>query len=343
LLELAGRTGDASVRLLAHQAMGITLVHRGEHAESWAHFEQAMTLFDAGRDAARASAYGQNPVTMCLGFGGLTLWFLGYADRARAMVREALETANAAADPPSNAFALFVAAWVATAWRDAATVRQLADELVALSNEHNFPFWLATGRGFQGWVDVAEGRAEAGVARIREAFGLYEACQGGVLRPLFALPMIEGLAATDNAGEAVELCDETLAAIRKTENRYYEPELLRMRASLYRPSDAFRPTAEGKGACVGEAAASGQDAQDVEFLKQALSIARHQGAKALEIRVASDIAAAALRSPVGSSAEARKAAVDMLGTTLRPLKEGLQSPDVREAVELLSALERSVT
>ncbi len=341
LSELAGRTGDPSVRLLAHQAMGITLVHRGEHAEAWAHFERAMALFDTGRDAARASAYGQSPVTMCLGFGALTLWFLGHADRARAMAREALETADAAADPPSNAFALFLAAWVETAWRDAAAVRQLADALVALSEEHGFPFWLATGRGFQGWVDVAEGRAEAGVARIREAFGLYEACQGGVLRPLFALPMIEGLAATGDSDEALEVCDQTLAAVRETENRYYEPELLRLRAGLLRSSPATRPTAGGDRARDGDEAATERDAQAAESLSQALSIARQQGAKSLEVRVATDIARALLHSSIASPPAARKVAFKSLDQALRSLKEGRHSPDVREAVEMVSKLDAS--
>ena len=45
--------------------------------------------------------------------------------------------------------------------RDAQAVRQHADALIALADEHGLPFWQALGRIFRGWalVEAGQGRA----------------------------------------------------------------------------------------------------------------------------------------------------------------------------------------
>jgi predicted ATPase len=119
-----------------------------------------------------------------------------------------------------------------------------------------------------------------------------------------------------NAGqpdEGLRLLDQTLAHVEATGERIAEPELHRLRGELLHQQGADTEVLES------------------HFLK-ALTLARQQEAKSLELRAA--VALARLWQQQGQ----RRQAHDLLAEVYGWFTEGFDTPDLQEAKALLVAL-----
>jgi len=87
LLSLAHSAQDPALLLMAHDALGTTLLFQGPLAASLTHFEEAIALYDPQQHRALAVLYaGEDLGVVCRGLAAFTLWFLGYPDQALARV-----------------------------------------------------------------------------------------------------------------------------------------------------------------------------------------------------------------------------------------------------------------
>src|SRR5206468_2994136 len=124
------------------------------------HLEQGAAIYDPQQHAAQAYVFGQDSGVACLAQGAWALWFLGYPDRARERIGEALALARSLSHPVSEAAAANIAWWVYQLLRDAHATREQADAAVAVSTEQEFEFWRAVGMVGQGWALTELGKVE---------------------------------------------------------------------------------------------------------------------------------------------------------------------------------------
>src|SRR5207245_7261395 len=117
--------------------------------------------------------YTQDPGVGCHGFGGLSLWFLGYPDQARRRIDEALALARELSQPYSLAFALFFAVWLFQLRGEVRATQERAEALMTLSSEQGFPFWEIIGTRFRSWALAAQGQQEEGIAQVRQSLTVY--------------------------------------------------------------------------------------------------------------------------------------------------------------------------
>ena len=95
LLALAEKSGDAGLRLQAHHALWATALGRGALAESRAHAQAGLALYEAKTHQAMASQYGNHDAAACARFfTTLALALEGDAARAHAMMKETLAVAR---------------------------------------------------------------------------------------------------------------------------------------------------------------------------------------------------------------------------------------------------------
>jgi predicted ATPase len=160
-----------------------------------------------------------------------------------------------------------------------------------------------------------QGGFASAVALLRAEFDASEGTAWARWHPEFMGALAEGLAGLGRHGEALTIIDQALAKADGGGERYYAPELLRMKGELL-----LR--------CEGEPPAGIAE----QCFAQALVTAREQNALFWELRVA--LSFARLRVSQGRDDEARK----ILALVYDRFTEGFGTADLRAARGVLEAL-----
>jgi predicted ATPase len=226
-----------------------------------------------------------------------------------AQSERAIAEAQTMAHPPSLAVSLSVGTLLRSLIGDDASLAGHADQLIAVAAEQGFPHWAAAGTMFRGWTKVKNGEVVEGISLLRSGSTAYRATGAELWMPRFIALSAE---AHELAGqnEAVPiLLDDALQFVERTRERWFAAELSRYRGRVLLQQ--------------GNAEAAEQ------LYREALSIAREQGAKLWELRAAENLAR--LWRDQGRAGEAR----DLLAPVYGWFTEGFDTPDLKEAKALL--------
>src|SRR5438093_11714131 len=110
LLRLAQQAQDATLLLVAHRALGATLLQQGEMPLAREYVEQGIALYDPQQHRSLTFVYGMDNGLTCWIYAALVLWFLGYPDQALQRSHEAITLAQELSHPYSLSFALMLTA-----------------------------------------------------------------------------------------------------------------------------------------------------------------------------------------------------------------------------------------
>jgi predicted ATPase len=314
LTHLAQRQHDAGLMLEAQSAVGIVAFFRGDLAAARTHLEPCLSC-GAPTPASAPTYHGGHHLRVAQLVSMIhVLWGLGYTEQAERRSQEALALAQQLEHPPSLAYAQFYAAVLAQFRRDVAATSARADALMAFATAQDLGHRVAHGRILWGWALAMQGDATTGVTLHRQGLAVQEVVGPKVGRPYFLALLAEasGQAAQPEAGLTVLADAFTLVA--ETEARWWEAELYRLQGELLRQLP--RPDVGQAEAC----------------FQQALDVARHQQAKALELRAA--LSLARLWQGQGKRAAARQ----LLAELYRWFTEGFDTVDLQDAKALLQEL-----
>jgi predicted ATPase len=192
------------------------------------------------------------------------------------------------------------------------TTQARAEAMLALSTEQGFVQWLAYGAVFRGWSRTEQGQSREGITQMHQGLAAWRTTGAEMGRPYFLGLLAEAYGKGGQAAEGLTTLDEALAAMEKTEERFSEAELYRLKGELLLAAT----NAAAAAAC----------------FHQALDIARRQQAKSLELRAA--VSLSRLWRPQGKQAEAYEVLAPIYGWCT----EGFDIADLQDAKALLEAL-----
>jgi predicted ATPase len=256
--------------------------------------------------------FGDDPGVTCLCYAAWALWFLGYPDQALNKSQEALTLAQELSHPYSLAHALSLAAISHQFRREGQATQMLVEDATALSLKHGFPFWLASGTVLLGWALTEQGNREAGIAEIREGLSAWRRMGIEVGRTYFLALLAEAYQKVGQAAEGLAVIAEALSVVSGI-GRWWEAELYRLKGELL--------LAQSVGGIEAD-----------ECFRQAIEIARRQGAKSLELRAVMSLSR--LWRAQGKHVEARQ----LLAEIYSWFTEGFDTADLKEARALLQML-----
>jgi predicted ATPase len=313
LLDLAQSLGDPALIIAARYALGSTFFWTGDHAQAQAHLEPGIKLHDLHQTASLIPLYGQDPGVMCRRYAAWTKWFLGYPDQAMEVIRETIALAKELDHPFTIAGAEAIALNIEVHRREEAAVKERAEELITLSTEHGFLLWKITGITYRGWTLVGRGRQEAGLEQIRQGVDAFNAtgARGGIT--VHRSLLVEAHLRLGQATAGLAAVEEALTKVEETGERYMEAEHHRLKGELLLLGGADEEKVEG------------------QFLK-AIDTARRQSARSLELRAT--VSLCRLWEAGGKKREARHMLAEIYGW----FTEGFDTPDLKEARELLDVL-----
>jgi class 3 adenylate cyclase/predicted ATPase len=308
---------DCPETLNAHRISGQTCWYFGDFAGAHEHFRKTIELYDPARHGDFANRFSTDPRALAEALDAFALWALGRIDEALPLADRALGDAESAAHPPTMANALFCAAWLGLFRRNPEAVAAYGQALADIVSRYDLPaLWAGRAVFLQGWAKWSDGAEDSRLAGMRR--GLTIVREQGLV---WFLPSLEAAVAEaeGSAGETdagLRRLDAALAEVGRTEQRWYEAEMHRIRGEILLKRDPA------------DTAAAEQS------LQAAIAIAQSQKARSFELRAA--LSLARLYRAVNRDADAH--------AVLVPAVEGFpptqELPELTEAQTLLSALSR---
>ncbi len=209
-----------------------------------------------------------DPGVVCRCILALTLSVLGYPDQSLSRSGEQLRLAQAMPDPHTLAFANAMAAMLHQFRRELPLTQKYAEVAVTLSTDNGFALYGAIGAMLLGWQRGIQGEEQAGIAQIQQGLSDYRGTEAGYLCPYFLCLLAEVYERAGQPATGLDLLTEALELVDKTDERFYEAELQRLKGQLLF-AQSVEHLAQAEACC-----------------DQALGLARRQQAKSWELRAA---------------------------------------------------------
>jgi class 3 adenylate cyclase/tetratricopeptide (TPR) repeat protein len=236
---------------------------------------------------------------------------LGRPDEALKLSDEALRRARQLKHPFTHIMTVTTAIQLRYARREPKAVQKLAEEAIALSEEHGFlPEQTAVARTFRGWAISGFSQPEQVIAELERSVAL---APGQFRRQVLGM-LAQHCMRNGRADQALAVLDEDLARSERSGTYFYEPEIHRLKgeAIMLRDSSA---TAEAE-----------------KSFRKAIELARGQSAKWFELRAG--VSLARLLDQQGKRDEACAKLADIYDR----FTEGFDTADLKDAKALLEEL-----
>ncbi|MBC7860628.1 MAG: AAA family ATPase [Burkholderiaceae bacterium] len=303
LLGLAEQLADPVLLIQANYVLGNNTLFLGQFDTSRAHTQLAISACRAAHHEKLVETFGENTCVTSGAFLSWALWFLGFPDQARQASDDSIGLARRIAHPHSLGFALAFGASLRCSMRQDGAALALAEESLALADQHNNPLWLACAVMIKGWVAAVRGQSGA-IAQIEQGIATQRLVHEASA-VVFQAPLADAhycLGQYEAASSAVDRARQAGAVIGDS---HFEAELCRL-----------------KGECL-LGLATGNEREAEACFRDALAVSRRQGAKSLELRAATSLA-----RHFGQS--------DLLQDVYAWFTEGFDTPDLIEARDLLA-------
>ena len=240
------------------------------------------------------------------------LWLSGRPDRAIEAARYTVRQAEQLEQPLTLGISLIWTIYVFLWVGDWTSAESLIDRLIDHSARHFLGPYHAVGIGQKGELLLRRGDIAGGIEHLRRSQATLYATRHRIMTTVFATALAEGLAAQNEADEALRTIDEAIAQIGDHGESFDMPEMLRVKADIL--------------------VQSARAAEAEAYLQQSLALSRRQCARGWELRGAMSLARVWQRAGRKGDAQA------LLAPLVGQYQEGLSSRDLVAARGLLSAL-----
>ncbi|QEL26603.1 transcriptional regulator [Bosea sp. F3-2] len=198
------------------------------------------------------------------------LWLTGHPTRAGAVARQTVREAAQLNHPVTHCIAL-IWSFDVYLWMDELDAAQAAlDAFTECAEVNAFGPYIAAAGGFRGELALQQGALGEALGAIEESLSRLRAIRYELLTTSFSLALARGLMQGARYSEARELIEVTIARCHGNGERFALPELLRVKAEIVCRADGDIAACEA-------------------LLKEALILAREQGSRAWESRIAVDL------------------------------------------------------
>ena len=332
LLTLAQSRQDPPLLLQAHLTLGASLFWRGEAGPAQEHCRQENVFCPAPLHQSHAFQTTADPRVMALAHATLAQQILGYPEQALKRGQAALALTRELAHPFSVAVALTFTAVLSQLRREPLAVHEGTAALIALSEEHGFPFWAAWERSLLGWALVEQGQGEAGIASLHQGLAGFLGTGSELGRPYVLALFAQAYGKTGRAQEGLGVLADALAVVDRTGEQCWEAELYQRKGEL----TLQQVNVQGSKFKVDNPSSiiriSKIEAEAEACFLKAIDIARRQDAKSLELRAVMSLSR--LWQQQGKKTEA----VRRLAEISDWFTEGFDTADLQDAKSLLTEL-----
>lgn len=306
LTRFSERDSNPDKVALAQRALGSTRMNRGELHDAMIAFDACIATSGQNPTAFPIREYGEAPMVIAHQYKGWVCALMGRLDQGAELGLKAVDQARQLNYPLTLAFSLHTLAVIHLMRREYELCRSAGEEVLDLSNEHDFVFWSAGSRVLIGSALAHLGRIGEGLDMASQAISDWRATGADLHVPTWVSYLADAAVLADDHESAAPTVADAIDLAREKRDLIALAELLRLNGRIAaRRGD---PAAEG-------------------LLESAIETASAQGALLYELRAAADLAH--LRGSNG--------ALDALTRTYAKFDEGLSLQDLQDAKSLIGA------
>ena len=314
ILHLADVQNDPSMRADGHLVLGSSLALQHDLHRGLDHLDKAIASFESERHRPHRFRLGNNPGVASFTTSALTLWMLGFPDRARERANRAVALATELDHPFSIAYALFHSGFLHLWRREPELTRDRAVGVLDVADEYELQIWRALGTCLLGAAKAGLGHSEEGLSEIREGIALYHGLRTPpVFWPLILFVRAEACGRSGRPAEGLTLIDEALEIADQGPGLTLLPEFYSLKGDLLL---ALRE-------------ANSLEAEP--WFQRAFDGAGELDAKMMQLRAA--IGLCRSQREGGQAQHGR----DLLSAVYATLTEGFTAPDLIAAANLLES------
>jgi DNA-binding winged helix-turn-helix (wHTH) protein/tetratricopeptide (TPR) repeat protein len=327
LLQLACEARDAAAISDAQFLVGAAAHRLGRHRVAETNLVQAIAFHDQrGGSSRHVRTVLDDDGVAARGVLAQTLWMLGYADRALAVAEDALTRARLSGNAFATAHSTSFYTLIVFLRGDLEQTERHAAMLAGLCKEHGFEMFAPFAVLLEAGVLLEQGQHALAIERITSGLKAYEATGARAYRLYWYCALARAHGGLGQPEIGLRHLEEAGSGDPEHRERLWDSEIYRLRGELTLHDAGGGPA--GTGTREGRARHPAAEA----FLRCALQIAREQSAKLLELRAA--LGLARYLRDVGEASQGRELVAELYGW----FKEGLETPDIARARELLAEL-----
>jgi tetratricopeptide (TPR) repeat protein len=312
-MAVAGTIASTAAVAVAQSQMGISLNYLGDLGRARLELE-ACLQHGSGSRRTSTILHGFDHYIIAGGYLARTLWLQGHPAQAVERAHLAVNDAACMDHPVTLSIALIWAVSVFLSIGDLRRAKEHVDWSISHARSHSLVPYLAAAGCFEGELAIRRGNADDGVRKLRDSMEKLHAARYELLMSAFNISLVQGLVASGRCTESFALVDEAIRRVETKGDLSYMPELLRVKGGLFlsKPEPSF----ENAEAC----------------FTRSLELSRLQGARAWELRTATDLAA--LWADLGKP----KRGPALLQPVYEQFTEGFDTADLKAARRLLARL-----
>ena len=310
---VARKHGDGADRANTERLIATTLHYFGRQRSARQRLDRVLQTYAARAQQAHIARFQFDQRATARGTLATILWLQGYATQAAQMAREAVEDAHAADHPISLCNALGLAAFPVSLYiGDLPAAERYLKQLLDHLSRNSLAVWRSLGDCLEGMSMVERGEL-AGVDRMQDALERLVASGFCLRQSYFLGALARGQARAGRLSDALGTIEAALAWCERTGERWFLPEVLRLKGEFLR--------------------AKGNLHEAEESYRQAIQWSRRQGALAWELRATTSL------TELCVDLERPSEALDALVAARSRFTEGFETVDLQRASFLISRLQ----
>jgi DNA-binding winged helix-turn-helix (wHTH) protein/predicted ATPase len=315
----------------------------GCHDRAQAHYAEVLKLFTVAAHSTRPLAFGPDPLVMAALTSSTGLWLTGQPEQAIRRLEQGLARAEELGHPMSLVNGMFFGTFVRLCRGEFDKAQLLVQRLVTLSQEQGFTLYKVGGAILQGCLAVQQGKGREGAGAIADGLVRYREMNAQIYAPFFLSLLATGYWQQGWIEDGLQVITEALHLTEATLESFWRAELYRIKGHLILQSGVRSPESQkesqkskikgqkSKATNLQPLMSDAQGEAEACF-RQAIEVARRQGARSLELRATMSLAR--LWRQQGKPGEARH----ILSTLYDRFTEGWDTKDLQDAKALLAEL-----
>jgi DNA-binding SARP family transcriptional activator/tetratricopeptide (TPR) repeat protein len=288
-------------------------LHLGKITDANAHFAEIIAAHDPDQILHLQESQGANYAALARAWQAHALWCLGYPQQAPERGLDAVKLVQDLDQPFNQALVSAYLALLQQLCADEAVAREHAEHAHELTSKYQAPYYHAWADILVSYALALEQPNEERIRHLRGSIAAFKASSARLRLPYYLSLLAQVYGKAGRAEEGLACINEALAEARAHNERWWDAELHRLRGEFL--------------------LMHGADASDVEAaLLRAISIARSQQARSLELRATMSLARLCIAQ--NRSDDARRQLSDLYAW----FTEGFETPDLQAAQLLLAHL-----